>query len=166
MNSQTATNKPHWVVWNGAMGVLMLVALGRVENGKDGFLEAPFDFVGPLPLDELETNGRIAFGACLIMSPQRWREDQADLRRQARQHRQAQARRLSSRFQRSGGDETRYRDLLQLPLDGVLEPSKIKAAFRRLAKTAHPDGGGSSEQFHRITEARDALLERAGATAP
>ena len=148
------------------MGVLVLVALVRVENGKDGFLEAPFDFVGPLPLDELETKGRIAFGASLIMSRQRWRDDQADLRREAREQRRAQARRPSSRFERSGGDETRYRALLQLPLAGVLEPSKIKAAFRRLAKTAHPDGGGSSEQFHRITEARDVLLEFVGEAAP
>jgi curved DNA-binding protein CbpA len=33
------------------------------------------------------------------------------------------------------------------------------AAFRRLAKTAHPDVGGSNERYRRIASARDALLE-------
>jgi hypothetical protein len=146
--------------------MLVLVAIGRVEDGGRGFLEPPFDFVGPFSLDELETRGRIAFGACFIMSRQRWREDQAELRREAHAQRRAQARRLSLLLQRAVGDDARYRDLLNLPLDGELEPSEIKAAFRRLAKTTHPDGGGSNEQFHRSTQARDALLERAQETAP
>ncbi|HEY0466402.1 MAG TPA: J domain-containing protein [Polyangiaceae bacterium] len=154
------------VLWNGSLGMLVLVALGRVEQGKGGFLEAPFDFVGPFSLEELETRGRIAFGACLLMKRQTWREDQYELRRDAREQRRAQAKRLSSLLQRSAGDEARYRDILDLPLDGVLAPSEVKAAFRRLAKTTHPDRGGSSEQFHRIIEARDALLERAGEAAP
>jgi DnaJ domain len=141
--------------------MLVLVAIGRVDDDRGAFLEPPFDFVGPLSLDELETHGRIAFGACIIMSRQRWREDQADLRREAHENRRAQARRLPFLFQRVVGDDARYRDILNLPLDGALDPSEIKAAFRRLAKTTHPDGGGSNEQFHRITQARDALLERA-----
>ena len=166
MSSCSTVDKQQWVIWNGSLGMLVLVAIGRVEPGKGGFLEPPFEFVGPFSLDELETRGQIAFGACLIMSRQRWREAQADLRREAQERRRAQARRLSLRFQRAGGDDTRYRDLLNLPREGMLEPSQIKAAFRRLAKTAHPDGGGSNEQFHRITEARDALLERTRDTPP
>ncbi len=160
------TDKQQWVIGNGSWGMLVLAAIGRVEDGGGGFLEAPFDFVGPLSLDELETRGRVAFGACLIMSRQRWREDQADLRRAAQEQRRAQAKRLSSLFQRAAGDEPRYRDILDLPRVGTLEPSEIKAAFRRLAKTTHPDGGGSSEQFRRITEARDVLLEHAREAAP
>jgi hypothetical protein len=153
-------------MWNGSMGMLVTAALGRIEDGKWGFLEAPFDFVGPLNLDELETQGRIAFGACLVMSRKRWREDQAELRREARERRRAQAKRLSLMLRRSAGDEARYRALLDLPLEGMLEPSQIKAAFRRLAKRAHPDAGGSNERFHRITEARDAVLESLQDAAP
>ena len=159
-------DKQQWVIWNGALGMLVLVELGRVEDGKTAFLEAPFDFVGPFDLAELETRGRIGFGACLMMSRQRWSEDQAELRRAAYEQRRVQARRLSFLFQRSANDDTRYRKVLNLPLDGVLAPSEIKAAFRRLAKTTHPDGGGSNEQFHHITEARNALLERAQEAAP
>jgi hypothetical protein len=100
------------------------------------------------------------------MSRQRWCEDQAELRREARENRRAQARRVSFLFRRAVGDDTQYRDILDLPRDSALEPSEIKAAFRRKAKTSHPDTGGTNEQFHRITEARDALLERVREAAP
>jgi len=166
VKSRHAREKQQWVLWNGSLGMLVLVELGRVEEGQAGYLEAPFDFVGPLPLDELETRGRIAFGACLIMTRKKWREDQVELRRDSQEQHRAQARRLSLLLQRPSGDDARYRDILKLPHDGVLEVAEIKTAFRRLAKTTHPDGGGSSEQFRRITEARDALLERARETAP
>jgi len=52
-----------------------------------------------------------------------------------------------------------HRETLKLPFDGKLEPRQINAAFRRLAQKAHPDVGGSHEEFVRITEARNALLE-------
>ena len=45
-------------------------------------------------------------------------------------------------------------------MEGALKPSEINAAFRRLAKIAHPDAGGSDEQYRSITDARDALLEQ------
>ena len=34
----------------------------------------------------------------------------------------------------------------------------IKAAFRRQSKGAHPDHGGTSEDFHSFAEARDQAL--------
>jgi len=111
--------------------------------------------VGPFSLDELETRGRIAFGACLVMSRERWREDQVELRREGQEKRRAFLLRLDW-----GGDERERREILNLPANGALEPSDINAAFRRLAKTAHPDAGGSDELYRRIAEARDALLER------
>lgn len=52
-----------------------------------------------------------------------------------------------------------YRALLSLPEDGTLELSQIKSAYRKAAKKAHPDAGGSQELFIRIKEACDALLE-------
>ncbi|HET7538285.1 MAG TPA: J domain-containing protein [Polyangiaceae bacterium] len=165
MKDQHTTDKRQWVLWNGSLGILLLVTIGRVE-GNDAYLAAPFDFAGPFKLDQLETHGRIAFGACLIMSRQSWRDDQAELRREAHERRRAQARRRSPFSQRGAADDTRYREILDLPRDSALQPTEIKAAFRRLAKKAHPDGGGSNERFHRITEARDALLERAQGLAP
>jgi hypothetical protein len=44
----------------------------------------------------------------------------------------------------------------------------INAAFRRMAKLAHPDAGGSGELFRRTVQARDRLLDSLGIqeTAP
>ena len=152
------TDKEEWFVWNGSIGILDSVTIGAVEHGAGGrsaFLAPPYDVVGPFSLDELETRGRIAFGACLVMSRERWREDQVELRREGQEKRRAFLLRLDF-----DGDERERREILNLPANGALEPSDINAAFGRLAKTAHPDAGGSDELYRRIAEARDALLER------
>jgi hypothetical protein len=94
------------------------------------------------------------------MSRRRWQEDQVDLRFDA------QANRRAVRFQADVDDDDReHREALDLPIDGALKPSQIKAAFRRLAKTAHPDAGGSDERYRRIAEARDALLTQFGSAS-
>ncbi|MCL2385889.1 MAG: J domain-containing protein, partial [Alphaproteobacteria bacterium] len=72
------TNKEEWVVWNGWMGILDMT-IGHIQQGEVGrraYLAPPYGAVGPFSLDELETQGRIAFGECLVMSCQRWQEDQ------------------------------------------------------------------------------------------
>jgi hypothetical protein len=156
MEARGMTGKQEWVIWNGSLGVLDMVTIGRIEDGESGrsaFLAAPYGVVGPFSLDELETEGRITFGACLVMSRRRWQEDQVDLRREAQEMRRRQMFRLSP------DDEQDYREVLNLPAKGTLQATDISSAFRRLAKTAHPDAGGSNEQYHRITEARDALLK-------
>jgi hypothetical protein len=150
-------DKEEWIVWNGSMGIVDQVTIGRIEDGAGGrsaFLAPPYDVVGPFSLDELETQGRIAFGACLVMSPERWHEDQVALRREGR------AKRRSFQLQWDFDDDKEHREALDLPLEGVLEPSQINAAFRRLAKAAHPDAGGSNERYRRIADARDALIEQ------
>ncbi|MEJ2409828.1 MAG: hypothetical protein P8Y48_10960 [Novosphingobium sp.] len=143
-------------IWNGSMGIVDMAAIGRIEGGG-AFLAPPYDVVGPFSLDELETEGRIAFGECLVMSRRRWQEDQTGLRRAAREKHRAQMMRAAVADNEGG-----HRDTLELPEDGVLDAAQVNAAFRRLAKTAHPDAGGSATQYHRISEARDALLERLG----
>jgi hypothetical protein len=153
------TDKEEWVIWNGSMGILDMAAIGHIEDGEGGrraFLAPPYDAVGPFSIDELETRGRIAFGECLVMSRQRWQEDQAGLRFEARKKRRAFL------FQLDFDDGEEHREVLNLPMEGALEPSEINAAFRRLAKTTHPDAGGSGERYRRIAEARDALLKQFG----
>ncbi len=149
------TDKEGWVVWNGSMGILDHVTIGHVEEGEGGrsaFLAPPYDVVGPFSLDELEAQGRIAFGACLVMSLRRWREDQVELRLEGREKRRAFTFRLDF------DDDQEHREVLNLPMEGALKPAEINAAFRRLAKIAHPDAGGSDEHYRSITNARDALL--------
>lgn len=166
----------HWVIWNGSYGVVDKVTIGRIEadsRGRSAWLEESCDMVGPFNLDELEANGWINFEACTVMSRQKWQDDQAELRRESLKLRreaqeklfECQAQHNQGRFQHSSPDsrlsDRRHREALNLPLDGVLEASQIKTAFRRLAQKRHPDIGGSHEQFILITEARNALLERA-----
>jgi len=156
-------NFGEWVVWNGSMGILDMVTMGRIEHGEAGrsaWLAAPYDVVGPFSLDELETQGSIAFGACHVLSRRKWKEDQVELRREARKKRRS----WSMAFL-DGADESEHRIALNLPDDGDLTAPQINAAFRQLAKTSHPDAGGSNENYIRLTEARDALLKAAGAMA-
>jgi hypothetical protein len=145
------------VVWNGSMGVLDMATIGRIEHGEGGrvaYLAPPYEVVGPFSLDDLEAQGRVAFAACLVMSRQRWQEDQVELRMEAREKRRA----LYAQFE-GVTDQRAHRETLELPKDGPLKTSEINAAFRKLAKSAHPDAGGSDEDYHRIVKARDALLE-------
>jgi len=151
------TDKEDWVVWNGSLGVLDTVAIGLIEEsagGRIAFLAAPYDMVGPFSLDELHAQGRVAFGACFVMSRLRWQEDQVELRAEGIKKRKAYL------FQPDLDKDQEHREALKLPLEGELTATEIKNAFRRLAKTAHPDAGGSNEDYRRIAEARDALLDQ------
>jgi hypothetical protein len=173
-STYAATSDEEWVIWNGGHGLVTTATLGRVEtgsNGRQAWLDEPFDMVGPFSLDELETHGRIAFAACIVMSRQRWREDQAALKHESRKQRRVAEERLHEEFARFYGhrgspparrqpaDEREHREVLNLPAEGKLERRHVNAAFRRLAQKAHPDVGGSHEQFVRISKARTVLLE-------
>lgn len=159
-----------WIIWNSALGLRDFVEIGRIE-ADEAWLEEPYEMVGPFSVDELATEGCISFAACVVMSRQRWQQDQVQLRQASYEKRQKAQERLfeelhrSNRRKRAHGSplqqcsEKEQRALLDLPLEGTLESLQIKAAYRRLAKAAHPDTGGSHEQFVQLTEARDALLE-------
>ena len=54
--------------------------------------------------------------------------------------------------------EERYRQMLGLPLDGRLSAPDIHQAWKRAAKAAHPDAGGSAQEFQVLSVARDALI--------
>lgn len=53
----------------------------------------------------------------------------------------------------------RYRQLLGLPLDRRLTAAEIHRAYKRVAKTAHPDAGGSAHEFQALSAAREALMK-------
>jgi hypothetical protein len=54
--------------------------------------------------------------------------------------------------------EERHRKMLGLPFDRGLSVAEIHRAFKRAAKTAHPDAGGNAQAFLELTAARDALM--------
>ena len=55
--------------------------------------------------------------------------------------------------------EQRHRQLLGLPLDRRLSAPEIHSAWKRAAKSAHPDAGGSAQTFQALSAAREALIE-------
>jgi len=142
-----------WVIWNGSSGMLAMATIGRVEHGSAGgsaWMAPPFDMVGPFSLDELLAGGCVNFAACIVMSRQRWQEDQKALRTEAYKKRRAAQEWLHSGHSRythgrsrrnplsQQVDERQLRETLNLPIDGALERSQIKAAFRRLARWRKP----------------------------
>jgi len=55
--------------------------------------------------------------------------------------------------------EEHYRRLLGLPLGRRLFGPEINQAYKRAAKTLHPDAGGSEREFLELSKARDALMK-------
>jgi hypothetical protein len=55
--------------------------------------------------------------------------------------------------------EERYRQMLGLPLGRRLSGAEIHQAYKRVAKRAHPDGGGSAREFLELSAAREALMK-------
>jgi hypothetical protein len=55
--------------------------------------------------------------------------------------------------------EEHYRSLLGLPLGRRLFGPEITQAYKRAAKTLHPDAGGSEQEFLELSKARDALMK-------
>jgi hypothetical protein len=53
-----------------------------------------------------------------------------------------------------------HRQLLGLPLGRRLSGVEIHRAYKRVAKRAHPDAGGSAREFLELSAARDALMNK------
>jgi hypothetical protein len=56
--------------------------------------------------------------------------------------------------------EEHYRQMLGLPFGRRLAGPEIHQAYKRAAKSAHPDGGGNPRQFQELSKARDALMKQ------
>jgi hypothetical protein len=69
------------------------------------------------------------------------------------------------RFGRRGGEaesltpQEHNRKLLGLPFGRRLSAPEIQQAYKRIARTVHPDGGGSVREFVDLLAARDALMK-------
>ena len=60
---------------------------------------------------------------------------------------------------RSPTPEERYRQMLGLPPGRRLSRAEIHQAYKRAAKTAHPDAGGNARDFLELSAAREALIK-------
>jgi hypothetical protein len=141
-----------FIIYNINLGICDFVTIGKVETNGDttqAWLDEPYEIVGPFCVDELLHDGKIDFAACIVMSKKRYKQEKNFLyQKSSKIH-------AKSNF----SDETKYRELLCLPLNGRLDISQIKTAFKHIVKTVHPDVGGSHEKFIEITRARDVLVQ-------
>ena len=164
-----------FIIWNGSYGVRDFVTISHTKNDTNkntiyAWLDEPYEMVGPFNLDELYQNGQITFAACTVMTKTRWVKDkyflydesmiqqrkaQEKFNEQIHQHNKKRRQYHNNLEQDS---EKKHRELLCLPINGVLEISQIKIAYRKIVKKVHPDVGGNAELFIQITHARDALL--------
>ena len=53
-----------------------------------------------------------------------------------------------------------HRQLLGLPLERRLSAPEIQRAYKRAAKSAHPDAGGTAQAFQALSAAREALIKQ------
>lgn len=157
-----------WIIWNSAIGIRDFVTIGHVDTQENvAWLESPYQMVGPFSIEELMIQGAISFAECVVMSRQKWNDERESLlavsmrkRRKAQQEFFEELEKQNRRKQTNHTNHlAEYRMLLELPLSGTLEISQIKSAYRKAAKKAHPDAGGTQEMFLRVKEACDALLE-------
>lgn len=156
-----------YVIYNPTLGVHDFVTIDEFKTNSDktsAWLDDPYEMVGPFDLNELQTNGQISFAACIVMRRKKWQEERISLQKEAFARQQKAQREhfedISRYNKRRQHNQIEHRELLCLPLEGLLETSQIKAAYRKVIKTAHPDVGGSHEMFIKITAARDALLAK------
>jgi len=159
-----------WIIWNSSLGIRDFVMIDRVEsskNGREAWLEEPYDIVGPFSMDDLECNGKIHFAKCIVMSREHWNKDQQLFREESFKRQriirektfQELHRKNKIRQQGNMSEEKAQRVLLELPQEEILKVSQIKAAFKKIAKQAHPDVGGSHEYFVKISKAKEYLLQ-------
>lgn len=157
-----------FIIWNPTLGVFDRVRLDRFEGDEDNlhaWLDEPYEMVGPFNFTELLERGEIYFVACMVLTEEKWMKDQQALRAAAHEkQRQIYEEFQNDKLKRKEAvkrlDEKRCRELLALPLEGLLEIWHIKVAYRKLAKRVHPDVGGSQKAFIELTQARDTLLAK------
>jgi TRAP-type C4-dicarboxylate transport system substrate-binding protein len=154
-----------YIIFNPTLGVRDFVCIDReCSDESDGWLEEPYEMVGPFNLDELQKMGSITFAQCMVISKAKWKQEQHRLQQEAHKRQQKaqqehdeEIRRFNQKSKKNNQKE--HRELLSLPLEGVLDSVQIKEAYRSICKRAHPDVGGEHEHFIRITQARDVLIE-------
>lgn len=163
-----------FIIWNEILGIRDFVTIGEViqeDNKIKIFLDDPYDMVGPLDLKELLSNQEISFEACVVMTKENWYHHKEHLQQQAFKKQQKIQREFQEKLRKKNQNkqqqfntknqhsEKEYRKLLSLPIEGTLTITQIKTAYKKTAKSTHPDTGGDHNQFVLINEAKEILIQ-------
>jgi hypothetical protein len=153
------TTEEEYPVWNQFRGKLDYAKVGQIRNdryGRSACLVEPFGSrMGWFNYDALLRHGRAESQGYTVYTPDCWKSDR---------ERAISNFTKNNRFFALAADpkEGEYRRALALPAAGALLKSEIEQAFKIKAKRAHPDAGGSGEEFKQLLAAKDALLKCSG----
>jgi DnaJ family protein C protein 19 len=142
-----------------ALGVLMWAA-SAFSNAKIGTVKTMLAWIAALAglslaaMLFLTGRGMAAFSGLLLMGPLAW-----TWWMEGRGAGPRPGSRPGSR-KATGSPMTRAEALEVLGLQDGASDSDIKAAWVRLMRVAHPDGGGSDWLASRVNQAKDVLLRR------
>jgi hypothetical protein len=146
-----------YFVWNRFHGVGDAAKIETIEQAKHGHkarMAEPFGSkMGWFSYEDLIRAGRAESQGFTVYTWERW---QADRHSEMERH----SKRKFTTWPEA--DNVEHRKVLGLPASGPLLTAEIERACRRLAKQAHPDAGGTSEEFRRLIIARDALIKLHG----
>jgi hypothetical protein len=149
-----------WFVWNTFKGGVETASIAETRKDKwntSALLSEPYGITSVqwFNLDDLEKRGRVETRGYVILSPEQWAAE-----RDALHEKLSKTKATHLRSPPLDPLETKHRGVLNLPNHGPVSKSEIEFAFRKAAKTSHPDVGGQAEEFKRVSEAKDALLLR------
>jgi hypothetical protein len=145
------------VCWSTFKGNVDTASIAKTRKDKwciAALLQEPYgSLVEWFNLNDLERRGRVETRGYVLLSPEQWAIERDAL---LEKFHKEQAR----RFPPLDPAEVQQREVLNLPNQGPLSKAEIEYAYRKSAKTSHPDVGGDEEQFKRVLAAKDALLAR------
>jgi hypothetical protein len=155
------TDDEEYPVLTQFRGTLDYAKVAEIRDGKHGRvgrLAEPFGSrMGVFGYDDLLKQGGAESAGFIVYTPDFWNANRnSEIERCMKEW-------FSKRdlFEAvTDSNEAEHRRLLGLPDTGALLKSEIAQAFKISGRRAHPDAGGSEEEFKRLATAKDALMER------
>ena len=133
------------------LGTDLIAAVGAKPNKQTTAVLAAFALFGVRASEWLDEDPR------RVVEQLRQRQDRSGSRRQGRRTRTDQ--RQTDRQDEGDARDPRSAALRVLGLDANASLAEIKQAHRKLVKQHHPDLGGSAEEFRRVNEAYQSLVQ-------
>jgi len=143
--------------FRGSLDYAKIAEVRNDKYGRSGRLAEPFGSrMGWFSYDDLLKHGRAESQGFCVYTANFWKSNRdAEIERYMKQWFP------KGPFQSAtDSKEAEYRRLLALPSASALLKSEIEQAFKIAARRAHPDAGGSGEEFKQLAAAKDALMKR------
>lgn len=149
-----------FIIYNSQLVLRAFVWIEKIEAKDEqtiAYLEEPYEMVY-FDLDKLILKGKISFEACKVYTTKKWNEELKQIQKEAFINQRKNQKQYIIKPENK--NQRKHRELLALPLEGILKQEQIKNAYRTLVKKVHPDVGGGHEKFIEVTFAKNELLKK------